>query len=82
MITGMTVATTTLYNRLLRFGGCRGPGGTHGLTRRFSASAAGVGGKAPELATESPVTKSRSRYDKLSNGAPALYGVSSGPGCI
>ena len=67
MITGMTVATTTLYNRPLRFGNCRGPGGTHGLTRRFSAAAAGVGGKAPELATESPVTKSRSRYDSLSD---------------
>ena len=49
MITGMAVATTTLYNRLLRFCGCRSPGGTRGHTRRFSASAAGAGGDAPEL---------------------------------
>ena len=49
MITGMAVATTTLYNRLLRFCGCRSPGGTRGHTRRFSASAAGAGGEAPEL---------------------------------
>ena len=49
MLTGMTVATTTLYNLLLRFGRCRGSGGTHGHTRRSSAAAGGVGGEAPEL---------------------------------
>ena len=86
MITGMAVATTTLYNRLLRFGRCRGPGGTHGHTRRSSAAAGGVGGEAPELDHR----RDRVAGDDVAialrlvvrQAHTALYGVPSGPGCI